>query len=486
MRPDSHTRRHFLAQSGFGLGSVALAWLLKQDHLLAEVPKPEFSRPELEPRKFDLLPKQPHHTPRAKAMISMFMQGGPSHIDLFDPKPALSKIDGQKFPGEIKYDNAAQASPRALGSPWQFAPRGQSGIELSELVPGLAEIVDDICLLRGMHTGVNNHGQSIFALQNGRIVGGRPTIGSWLGYALGCVSRDLPAFVALTDPRSLPVEGVENWTNGWLPSIYQGTAVRAKEPRILNLDPPPHLKGEAQKNYLSFLDQLNREHLKQHPGENDLEARIASYELAARMQTAAKEVLDISGESDATKKLYGIDDPATKDFGTRCLLARRLVERGVRFVQIYTANQSWDHHGSIRSGLPAACKYVDRPAAALVKDLKARGLLDTTLVHWGGEMGRLPTIQNDVGKEKVGRDHNTYGFTMWVAGGGFKGGLAFGETDEFGHKAVKDIVNHYDYHATVLHLFGLDHAKLTYKRNGLEMALTDGQPGRVVKEILKA
>ena len=359
-------------------------------------------------------------------------------------------------------------------------------MELSELVPGLAEIVDDICLLRGMHTGVNNHGQSIFALQNGRTLAGRPTLGSWLTYALGCQSRELPAFVALTDPRGLPVEGVENWTNGWLPSIYQGTAVRPKEPRILNLDPPPHLKGEAQRNYLSFLDKLNREHLKQHPGENDLEARIASYELAAKMQTAAKEALDIANESEATKRLYGIDDPATRDFGTRCLLARRLVERGVRFVQIYTGNQSWDHHGSIRSGLPAACKYVDKPAAALVKDLKSRGLLDSTVVHWGGEMGRLPTIQNDVGKEKVGRDHNTYGFTMWVAGGGFKGGLTHGETDEFGHKAVKDIVNHFDYHATLLHLFGLDHAKLTYKRNGVEMSLTDGQPGRVVKEILRA
>jgi len=482
-----NSRRHFLAQSGFGLGSVALAWLLKQDGLLAQdAPKPELSRPELEQKRFDTLPKHPHHAPRARAMISMFMQGGPSHIDLFDPKPELTKFDGQKFPGDVKYDNAAQASPRALGSPWQFSKHGQSGIELSELVPGLAGIIDDVCLLRGMHTGVNNHGQSINALQNGRILSGRPTLGSWLGYALGSEARDLPAFVALTDPRGLPVLGVENWTNGWLPSIYQGTAVRAKEPRILNLDPPPHLRGEAQQNFLSFLDKLNREHLKQHPGENDLEARIASYELAAKMQTVAKEALDIAGESDATKKLYGIDDPATRDFGTRCLLARRLVERGVRFVQIYTGNQTWDHHGSIRSSLPAACKYVDKPAAALVTDLKSRGMLDSTVVHWGGEMGRLPTIQNDVGKDKVGRDHNTYGFSMWVAGGGFKGGMTYGETDEFGHKAVKDVVNHYDYHATLMHLFGLDHAKVAFKRNGSDQSLVDGQNARVVSEILRA
>jgi hypothetical protein len=481
----SNSRRHFLAQSGFGLGSVALAWLLKEEGLLAEPPRSDLARPELEQKKFDLLPKKPHFAPRARAMISMFMQGGPSHIDLFDPKPELDKLDGQKFPGEVKYDDAAHASTKVLASPWKFARHGQCGTELSELLPGLAEVVDDVCLIRSMHTGVNNHGQSIFALQNGRILAGRPTLGSWLTYGLGTESRELPAFVALTDPRGLPVEGVENWTNGWLPSLYQGTAVRAKEPRILNLDAPAHLQGEAQKNYLGFLEQLNRDHLRQHPGELDLEARIASYELAAKMQTAAKEALDISNESEATKKLYGIDDPATKEFGTRCLIARRLVERGVRFVQIYTGNQTWDHHSGILKSLPAACKYVDVPAAGLVKDLKARGLLDSTVVHWGGEMGRLPVIQYDTGKDKVGRDHNTYGFSMWVAGGGFKGGLVFGETDELGHKAVKDVVNHYDYHTTLLRLFGLDPKKLTYRRNGVEQSLLDGQPGRVVEEILK-
>lgn len=474
-----YSRRHFLSTSGFHLGAFGLAWLLKQDGLLAAPEKPELERPH-----YDLLPKPPQFRPRARAMISMFMQGGPSHIDLFDPKPELTRLNGQKFPGEVKYDDAAHASTKCLGSPWKFDKYGQSGMDVSELLPNFANIVDDVVMLRGMTTGVSNHGQSIYALQNGRILGGRPTIGSWLTYALGSETQELPAYVALTDPRGLPVLGVENWTNGWLPSIYQGTTVRATEPRIPNLDAAPHLRGEAQTNYLSFLDKLNQQHLHGHPGETDLEARIASYALAAKLQTAAKEALDISNESEATKKLYGIDDKATEEFGKRCLIARRLIERGVRFVQLFTGNQTWDHHQSIRSGLPAACKYVDKPAAGLVMDLKARGLLDSTIVHWGGEMGRLPVVQYDGPSEKMGRDHNTHGFSMWVAGGGFKAGVTYGETDEFGHKAVKDIINHHDYHATILKLFGIDHTKLTYRRNGAEVSLTDNQGGQVLEKVL--
>ncbi len=471
------TRRHFMERSGFNLGAMGLAWLLKQDNLLAKPIDPSAEH-------FDLLPKKPQHQPRARAMISMFMQGGPSQVDLFDPKPELTKHSGEKFTGDLKFDDAAHASTKLLGSPWKFDKHGQSGTEISELLPHFGGIVDDATLLRGMQTGVNNHGQAIYALQNGRILGGRPSLGSWLGYALGSETQELPAFVALTDPRGLPVLGVEHWTNGWLPSIYQGTAVRAIEPRIPNLDPAPHLRGEAQENYLGFLDKLNHQHLDRHPGESDLEARIASYALAGKLQTAAKEALDISKETEATKRLYGIDDPATAEFGTRCLIARRLIERGVRFVQLYTANQTWDHHKGIYGSLPAACKYVDKGAAGLVLDLKARGLLDSTVVHWGGEMGRLPVIQYDGGRDVVGRDHNTYGFSMWVAGGGFKSGCVYGETDEFGHKAVNNIVTNHDYHATLLHLFGFDHTKLTYKRNGTALSLTDGQGGRVVNEIL--
>ncbi len=473
------TRRHFLATNALGIGGVALAWLLKQDGLLAAP-----SRPELEPHKFDLAPKPPHAPPRARAMISLFMQGGPSHLDLFDPKPVLSKYNGTKFQGDIQYDNAAQASATLLGSPWKFARQGRSGIELSELLPHLAGIVDDVCVIRSMHTGVSNHGQSIFAMNTGRILPGRATLGSWLTCGLGSENQNLPAFVVLTDPDGLPVEGVANWTNGGLPSLFQGTVVRPREPRILNLDPPKHLEGAPQQRSLAYLKRLNRQHLERHPGESDLEARIASYELAARMQTKAKEALDIGSESAATKKLYGLDDPATREFGERCLIARRLVERGVRFVQLFTRYQFWDHHGAIRKALPAACRKTDQPSAALVQDLKARGLLDTTLVHWGGEMGRLPVIQNDAGPDSVGRDHNTHGFSMWLAGGGIRGGCVYGETDEFGHKAVKDVVTHSDYHATLLHLFGLDPQQLVYSRGGRELSLVENQPCRVVREIL--
>lgn len=486
-KPNDHsasTRRHFMASGSMSLAGFALATLLQNEQLIAETPETPFLRPDLEPKTFDVKPKQPHFQPTANAMISLWMQGGPSHMDLFDPKPMLNKLDGKAYDGDIKYDNAAEASAKILGSPWKFQKHGQCGMELSELLPGLSEVVDDITLIRSMHTGVNNHGQSIRALQNGRNLAGRPTVGSWLTYGLGCETENLPAYVALIDPGQLPVMGVENWSNGFLPSLYQGTVVRPKEPRILNLDPPPHLKGAAQKSALSYLEKLNRDHLAARAGYHDLNARIASYELAAHMQLAAKEAVDFSGESKATLKMYGLEDPQTKEFGSRCLIARRLIERGVRFVQIFTENQRWDHHGSIFSKLPSACKKVDVPSAALVKDLKQRGLLDSTVVHWGGEMGRLPVIQNDTGPKKIGRDHNTYGFSMWVAGGGFKSGYIHGATDELGHKAVEDIVHHYDYHATLLHLFGINADQLTFDTNNRSMSLLDNQGGQVVKGLL--
>ncbi|MBX6311889.1 MAG: DUF1501 domain-containing protein [Isosphaeraceae bacterium] len=475
--PSLSSRRHFLASQGMGLGSLALAWLLHQDGALAATPrKPSFERPV-----YDLKPKAPPAPPRARAMIALWMQGGPSHLDLFDPKPELDRRNGTNFTGEIKYDNAGQASAKLFASPWKFRKHGACGMELSELLPCLGEIADEITLIRSMQTAVNNHGQSISALNTGRITRGRPVVGSWLTYALGSESQDLPAYCVLTDPGGLPVLGVETWSSGWLPSLYQGTVIRPREPRIANLDPPPHLRGQVQRRQLDFLDRLNHEHLGAHPGEHDLAARIASYELAARMQTAAKEALDLSGESPATRKLYGLDDPATREYGTRCLIARRLVERGVRFVQVCTGNQDWDHHGGIATKLPAMCRKVDRPSAALVRDLKQRGLLESTVVFWGGEMGRLPVIQNE---KNIGRDHNTYGFSVWLAGGGFKSGYVHGATDEFGHKAVENIVTHCDYLATLLHLFGLDHRTLTFDRPGGPASLIDGQPARIVRELL--
>jgi hypothetical protein len=472
------TRRHFLASQSLGLGSLALAWLLRQDGALAgQAPR----KPTLERPVYDLLPKTPPKPPRAQAMISLFMQGGPSHLDLFDPKPELVKYSGTNYTGDIKYDNAGEASAKLFAGPWTFAPRGRCGTELSELLPGLAEVVDEITLIRSMHTGVNNHGQSINALNTGKITPGRPVLGSWITYALGTDSQNLPAYCVLTDPGGVPVLGVDNWSNGFLPSLYQGTVIRPTEPRIPNLDPPGHLQGSPQRRYLDFLDRLNQEHLQTHPGEHDLAARIASYELAARMQIAAKEALEISTESEETLALYGIDQPESREFGTRCLIARRLIERGVRFVQVCTGNQNWDHHGNIVKALPAMCRKVDRPSAALVADLKRRGLLETTVVFWSGEMGRLPVVQNE---KNIGRDHNTYGFSAWVAGGGFKAGHVHGATDEFGHKAVENVVHHYDLHATLLELFGLDPSRLVFQRPNGSASLLDGQPGRVVADLL--
>ncbi len=474
------SRRHFLHANGFGLGGLALATLLQRDGLLAAPVKPLMPGSE----RYDLTPKKPHFDGKAKAMISLFMMGGPAQMDLFDPKPMLTKYHGQKFPGEIKYDNLAQASAKVFGSPWKFQKHGDCGMELSELLPNLAKVVDEITLIRSMSSGVNNHAQGLYAMNAGRITAGRPALGSWLTYGLGSETDELPAYMVLSHPNGLPTFQGEHYTNGWLPALFQGTLVRATEPRILNLDPPPSLAGGAQARQLGLLRAFNEEHLAEHPGELDLQARISSYELAAKMQGAAKEALDISNEPESIKKLYGVDNPITRDYATRCIIARRLVERGVRYVQVLNSGQSWDQHGALISTLPKNCAATDQPSAALILDLKQRGLLDSTVVHWGGEMGRLPVLQNDAGQEKWGRDHNTYGFSMWVAGGGFKRGYVHGETDEWSHKAVIDEVRHFDWHATLLKTFGLDHTHLTYKRNGLAASLTDNQGARVIDPLL--
>ncbi len=473
------SRRHFLQRNALGIGSVALAWMRREETVFATPP----AVPR-EPLSFNLKPKVAAREGRARAMISLFMHGGPSHVDLFDPKPELTRRSGEDYPGEITFSFVDRASKKLFGSPWQFQKRGQSGMEVSELLPHFSTIVDDVCLIRSMHTDINGHEPSIWSMNTGKPQPGRPALGSWITYALGNESQDLPAYVVLTDPGGHPVDGARNWSNGWMPPLFQGTVVRSREPRILNLDAPPFLRGELQRQNLDFLEKLNREHALRHPGENDLEARIASYELAARMQLAAKEALDLSGESEATKKLYGLDDPVTQEYGTRCLLARRLVERGVRFVQLFVNGQIWDNHENIRKGLAGCCRKTDRPSAALVLDLKARGLLDTTIVHWGGEIGRLPVTENHGPAEKAGRDHNGQGFSTWLAGGGIRGGTVYGGTDEFGHKAVQNPVSPNDYHATLLHLFGFDHSELTFHFNSQAQHLTDGKPCRVVREIL--
>jgi hypothetical protein len=474
------SRRQFLAQSAFGIGSLALAHLLMQDGLLAESgpSKPGENLP------LNLQPRPPHFAPKATAMISLFMHGGPSHVDLLDPKPELTKHHGTDYAGDVTFSFVNRASKKLLGTPFKFAPCGQCGTEISELLPHTAEIADDICVLRSMHTGHNGHEVSIRYFHGGiAAVTGRPTLGGWIAYALGSESQDLPAYMVLSDPEGHPVDGTHNWSSGFMPPLYQGTVLRAKEPRILNLDAPPQLAGTLQSQNLAFLRQLNERHKSEHPGEADLEARIQSYELAAAMQTAAKEALDISREPAYIHQLYGLDKDVTREYGIRCLIARRLIERGVRFVQLFLGGQPWDNHSSIKTTLPAICGRTDQPAAALVKDLKQRGLLETTIVHWGGEIGRLPVTEGQL-DNTAGRDHNGQGFSIWLAGGGVKGGLTYGQTDEFGHKAAVDVVTPNDFQATILNQLGLDHSRLTYLTNGLPQTLTNGQSARVVREIL--
>ncbi len=477
--PHNIARREWLSKTGMGIGALALQWLLAQESAFAKPPVLK-DRPHN-----DLLPRKTHFAPKAKAMISLFQHGGPSHMDLTDPKPELTKYSGTDYQGDIHFSFVNQASKKLLGSPFRFRPHGQCGTELSELLPHTAGIVDDICLIRSMHTGANGHEVSIRYFHGG-IPGilGRPTLGSWLAYGLGSESQDLPAYMVLTDPGGHPVDGVTNWSNGFMPAMFQGTVLRPKEPRIFNLQPPPHLAGALQRQNLDLLQEFNRRHLESHPGEAELEARIASYELAARMQLAASDALDISKESASTLAMYGIDEPETREYGTRCLLARRLVERGVRFVQLFHAGQPWDNHSSLKAGLSSICKKTDKPVAALVKDLKQRGLLDSTLVHWGGEIGRLPVTQEHGTPEQAGRDHNGQGFSIWLAGGGVKPGMAFGKTDEFGHKAVENVVTPNDFQATIMHLFGLNCEEVFFPYNNQKQIITAKRNARVVTEIV--
>lgn len=471
-------RRHFLAQNALGVSSLGVASLLARDGLLAAPEKPPLERIE-----YDLRAKQPAKPARAKGMISIFCGGGPSHLDLFDRKSLLDEYAGKQIPGrDIKYDNAGQATSIVMPSPWKFQKCGESGMEVNaELLPHFSGIVDDVTLIRSMHLpNIRNHVAGMRAFTTGRGREGFPSLGSWLVYGLGAETENLPAYVALVLRGNVP--GAPFWDSRHLPSIYQGTVVREKEPRIANLNPPSHLQGTPQRQQLELLKALNERHLETLPGEQDLAARIASYELAARMQNAASEALDLTQESQATHELYGLADTGTKQMAEACLLARRFIERGVRFVQIW--DYSWDMHENIFASLERRCAAVDRPASALVTDLKSRGLLDSTIVQWGGEMGRLPVVQDRGEGRQPGRDHNTEGFSIWMAGGGIKSGHVHGATDEWGHRAVEGVVTQHDFHATLLQLMGLDHQTLHFKHNNQPVALVEPEQGRVVDEIL--
>lgn len=447
-------RRAFLGRSLGSVGSLALAHLLNQDQKAWSSP----SQP-LGPR--------PHTTPRAVSVICLFQHGGPSQMDLFDPKPELTKRDGKPYQGDLEIHFTGQKG-NLLASPFSFSKRGQSGIELSELLPHTSRIVDELTLVRSVVTESVDHESALRLIHSGRFQAGDPTWGSWVVYGLGSTNRNLPAYVVLSDPGGLPVDGTKNWTSGWLPALYQGTAFRPGSNPVPNLRTPPELSPQARANQLMLLEAFNRDHGKNHPGHTELLARISNYETAARMQTAVPEALDLSSEDEKTKALYGLNHPATAEYGTRCLLARRLIERGVRFVQLFLAGQPWDTHNNNAASLKGLCARTDQPSAALVLDLKQRGLLEKTLVIWGGEFGRLPISQG-----KDGRDHNRHANSLWIAGGGFRKGYCHGATDEFGYKAVEDVVSVHDLHATLLGALGLDHKKLTYPHDGRPGSLTD-------------
>lgn len=464
------TRREFLNASGIGVGTMALSSLLNRDASGAG------------PRRDPLAPKKPHFPAKAKAVIFLFMAGGPSNLELFDPKPELNKLSGQKVPESFtkgKRFAFIKGDAKLLGSVRKFGKYGQCGMDLSELLPYHRDIVDDVCWLRGMKTDVFNHGPAKVFLSTGSPQFGRPGMGAWVTYGLGSEADNLPGYVVLQSGPRGPRGGAAIWSNGFLPSTYQGVPFLKGENPILDLASPPGVDRKQQGDFIQTVGDLNR---MRHAavGDPEIEARIASYEMAFRMQLAAPELMNLKSETKETLALYGAD-PSKSSFANNCLLARRLVERGTRFVQLF--HTDWDHHGGaidLGKTLDTICKEVDQPCAALIKDLKRTGLLDSTLVIWGGEFGRTPMGET---RETIGRDHHIDNYTMWIAGGGVKPGYLHGKSDEIGYNVIENQVHVHDLQATILHQLGLDHTKLTYRFQGRDYRLTDVH-GNVVKEIL--
>jgi len=459
-------RRWFLEQCGVGVGSIALSSLLGNSSHAAPV--------AADP----LAPKQPHHTPRAKHVIFLFQAGAPSHLELFDNKPELAKLDGKLPPAElIEGYRAAFINPNStlLGPKFKFARHGQSGAEISELLPHLAEVVDDVAIVKSLVTDAFNHAPGQIMMNTGSQQFGRPSFGAWTTYGLGSESRDVPGFVVLNSAKKGTSGGASNWGCGFLPTVYQGVPFRSQGDPVLFLSNPPGIDAQSQRESLDALATLNKMRLDA-VGDPEIATRINSFELAYKMQTSAPDLMDISQETPETLAMYGAE-PGKPSYANNCLLARRLVERGVRFVQLF--HEAWDHHGGLTSGLKEQTGITDKPSAALIKDLKQRGLLNDTIVIWGGEFGRTPMVQggND------GRDHHPNAFTMWMAGGGIKPGITLGETDPFGFNVTGDKVHVHDLHATLLHLLGFDHTKLTYRFQGRDFRLTDVH-GNVVQKLL--
>jgi hypothetical protein len=475
------TRRNFFSRFSDGLHGAALSCLLAGE-LLPGAPA-LFAADSESSLPSDLKPRKPHFAPKAKSVIHLFMNGGPSHVDLLDPKPMLRKFAGsppsRDILTEIEFANEVGTM---LPSPFQFVRRGKCGMELSELLPHLGECADDITLIRSMYSESFNHEPALYLMHSGRTIPGRASMGAWVVYGLGTENQNLPAYVVLDDPKRLPINGIQNWQAAWLPPVFQGTRFRSEGLPLLNLKAREDLPSplvQAQRDLLRRLDDMHRQ---ERPWQPDLDARITSYELAARMQVEATDALDVSQEDEKTRERYGLNNELTASYGKRCLMARRLIERGVRFVQIFIEGQIWDAHSDLEESLRSSCGKTDQPIGALIADLKQRGLLGSTLVIWGGEFGRLPLSQ--VGRATVGRDHGPSGFSMWMAGGGVKGGYVHGATDEIGCKAVEGRVSVHDFHATMLHLLGLRFRDLVYPRHGLNERLTDQYPAHVVQELL--
>ena len=470
------SRREMLERTGLGLGSLALLHLLQSTELKAG--------PSTKRLPVDLRTKRPHFQPRAKAVIMMMQNGGPSQMDLFDPKPQLRAYDGKSHSIKVEMFGPGSEQNILMGSPFQFKPYGSCGMEMSEVIPHIGSVADRWCLVRSMHTGHNNHTEGLIMFMTGKLFQGRPTFGSWISYGLGTENQNLPAYVVLRDPKGYNTSGKLTWSSGWLPSLYRGTEFSSQGTPVLNLSPAEQQPKGVQRENLNFLASLNRVHQRKFPLDSDLETRIQNYELAARMQVVASDLLDISNESAHTRKLYGLDNETTQPYGLRCLLARKLVEAGVRFVQIHPKPfQPWDTHTNTKGNLKHICGTTDLPTAGLIKDLQQRGLLDETIVIWSGEFGRLPVSQDG-----TGRDHNRNAFSLLLAGGGFKAGHIHGETDEVGYKSTVDRVSVADLHATILHQMGLDHELLTYPHSGRDETLTDASltHARVVHELLDA
>jgi hypothetical protein len=470
-------RREFLWRFGGGLGGIALAQLLGEQNLLAEpaAPRPEWNGGL-------------HHRARAKRVVQLFMSGAASQCDTFDYKPALIERHGQKFDPGGKVELFQSDPGPVMKSPWAWKQYGQCGKWISDLVPHLASCVDDVAFVHSMISKSNVHGPATYMQNTGFVLPGFPNMGAWISYGLGSMNRNLPTFVVLPDVRGFAPNGPSNWGAGFLPAAHQGTMIRVGKPNpIFDLFPPDSAKfitKESERDGAKLLAEMNREHLATRAGDSRLDARIASFEMAASLQLTAPETLDLSRESDATKKLYGIDEKITEDFGTRCLVARRLLERGVRFVQVWSGadngfpRRNWDSHEDLAKDHLEMGTSMDKPAAALIKDLKARGLLEDTIVLWTTEFGRMPC-----GQGAKGRDHNPFAFTNWLAGGGIKGGVSFGESDEWSYKTASTPTYCYDVHATVLDLLGIDHEKLTFRHNGIDRRLTDVH-GEVIKDII--